>query len=132
MKFSTRSSYGLRALANLARRYGQEPYSLTKLAAEENISQPYLERIFSRLKKAGILLSSKGVAGGYILAEEPSKISILNVIEALEGSVSVFHCLNDGGGLICNKKDCPSGQVYQKVQAAILDSLKSMNLIDLI
>lgn len=132
MKFSTRSSYGLRALANLAKRYGQEPYSLAKLAAEENISQPYLERIFSRLKKAGILISAKGTTGGYILADKPSKISILSVIEALEGTVSVFKCLGTKGNLICSKKDCPSGVVYQKVQMAIIKSLSSMNLEDLI
>lgn len=132
MKFSTRSSYGLRALANLARRYGQEPYSLAKLASEENISQAYLERIFARLKKAGILTSSKGTAGGYILADNPSKISILSVIETLEGTVSVFKCLGNQGDLICSKKDCPSGAVYQKVQKAIINSLGSMSLKDLI
>jgi Rrf2 family protein len=132
MKFSTRSSYGLRALANLARHYNVQPYSLARIAKEENISQAYLERLFSRLKKAQILLSSKGVSGGYSLASNPSKISILSVIEALEGSVSVFKCLGGKGNLICSKKDCPSGVVYQKVQKAIIDSLSSIYLKDLI
>ena len=132
MKFSTRSSYGLRALTNLAKNYGQKPFSLAKIAAEEKISQSYLERLFSLLKKAGILVSSKGVSGGYQLARKPSQISILSVIEALEGSISVFKCFGGSGNLICTKKSCPSGQVYQKVQKAMTDSLKSMTLEDLV
>ncbi|MFA6322303.1 MAG: Rrf2 family transcriptional regulator [Candidatus Buchananbacteria bacterium] len=132
MKFSTRSSYGLRALAHLAKYYGNKPYSLAKVAQEEKISQAYLERLFSRLKKAGILVSSKGMAGGYQLARKPAQISILSVIEALEGTVSVFKCLGVRGDLICSQKSCPSGFVYQKVQKALTDSLSSMTLNDLI
>jgi Rrf2 family protein len=132
MKFSTRSSYGLRALVHLAKNYGKTPYSLAKIAQAENISQAYLERLFSRLKKAGILASAKGMAGGYSLAKKPSQITILSVIEALEGSISVFKCLGGQGDLICDKKGCPSGIVYQRVQKAIADSLNSIYLKDLI
>ena len=132
MKFSTRSSYGLRALVRLAQNYGKKPYSLAKIASEESISQAYLERLFARLKKAGILLSSKGMAGGYQLTRKPSQISILSVIEALEGSISVFKCLGGSGKLVCSKKACPSGLVYQRVQKAIVNSLKSLTLKDLI
>ncbi len=132
MKFSTRSSYGLRAIIHLAKNYKKGPYSLAKIAQEEKISQAYLERLFSRLKKADLIISLKGTSGGYSLASNPSKISILSVIEALEGSVSVFKCLGGKGNLVCSKKDCPSGQVYQKVQKAIIDSLNSMTLKDLI
>lgn len=132
MKFSTRSSYGLKALANLAKNYGAKPYPLGKIAQEEKISQAYLERLFSRLKKAGILTSSKGMAGGYQLSKNPSQISILSVIEALEGPISVFKCLGSKGTFICSEKTCPSGKVYQRVQKALSETLSSMTLKDLI
>ncbi|MFA6254740.1 MAG: Rrf2 family transcriptional regulator [Patescibacteria group bacterium] len=132
MKFSTRSSYGLRAIIHLAKNYAQGPYSLAKMAKAEKISQAYLERLFSRLKKADLVLSSKGMAGGYQLARNPSKISVFSVIEALEGQISVFHCLGVNGRVFCGVKACPSAKVYQKVQKAITDSLKSMTLKDLI
>lgn len=132
MKFSTRSSYGLRAVIHLAKNYKKEPYSLAKIARAEQISQAYLERLFSRLKRAGLVVSSKGMAGGYQLAQNPSKIAIFDVIEALEGSISVFHCLNVHGKVFCGVKACPSVKVYQKVQKAITDCLKSMTLKDLV
>jgi len=132
MKFSTRSSYGLRAIIHLARNHAKGPYSLKKIAQAEHISQAYLERLFSRLKKAGLVLSSKGVAGGYQLAHNPSKISVFSVIEALEGDISVFHCLGAQGQISCGIKACPSAKVYQKVQKALVSSLKSMTLKDLI
>ncbi len=132
MKFSTRSSYGLRAIIHLAKNYTKGPYSLAKIAKEEKISQAYLERLFARLKKAGLVTSAKGMAGGYQLSRNPAKIAIFDVIEALEGSVSVFHCLNTAGKVNCGVKTCPSVKVYQKVQKAIIGSLESMTLQDLV
>ena len=140
MKFSTRSSYGLRAIIHLAKNYGlprrgkagEKPLSLAKIAQAEKISQAYLERLFAKLKKANLVVSSKGMAGGYQLAKHPSKIAIFDVIEALEGSISVFRCLDNQGRIFCGMKSCPSVKVYQKVQKAIVDSLKSMTLEDLV
>jgi Rrf2 family protein len=132
MKFSTRSSYGLRAIIHLAKNYGRKPLSLAKIAKAEKISQAYLERLFSRLKKAGFVNSSKGMAGGYQLAKNPAKISVFELIEALEGPISVFRCIVGKGKVACEVKICPSARVYQKVQRAIITSLKSMTLKDLI
>jgi len=105
---------------------------LAKIAREEKISLAYLERLFSGLKSAGLVTSSKGMAGGYQLAKSPSKITVFSVIKALEGQMSVFHCLNEKGEIFCGQKCCPSVKVYQKVQKAIADSLQSMTLKDLI
>ncbi|MFA6382077.1 MAG: Rrf2 family transcriptional regulator [Candidatus Buchananbacteria bacterium] len=140
MKFSTRSSYGLRALSHLAKNYNQprrgqaakKPYSLAKIAREEKISQAYLERLFAQLKRAGLVMSSKGMAGGYQLTKDPAQIAIFDVISTLEGSISVFHCVNSKGKVVCGVKACPSAQVYQKVQKAIADSLRKISLKDLI
>lgn len=117
---------------HLAKSYGKKPYSLAKIAKTEKISQAYLERLFSQLKKADLVVSSKGMRGGYQLAKNPSKTSIFEVIEALEGSISVFRCLDGKGKVFCGMKSCPSVKVYQKVQKSITDCLKSMTLKDLV
>lgn len=131
MKFSTKSSYGLRAIAVLALNHGKNPYSLSKIAKKENISQSYLERIFADLKKSGIVSAVKGVGGGYRLSVSPSQITMLSVIEALEGELFLFKCL--AGSLPkCHKKDCPSIKVYKKVQKAVCESLRSTTLEDVI
>jgi len=132
MKFSTKSSYGLRAITHLVTNYGKKPYSLAKIAKAEKISLAYLERLFAQLKKANLVVSSKGMAGGYQLAQKPSQIAVLDVLGALEGNISVFRCLNNSGKVVCSLKSCPSAKVYQKVQKAINKSLKSMTLNDLI
>lgn len=140
MKFSTRSSYGLRAIIHLAKNHGlpqsgvasKKPISLAKIAKTEKISLAYLERLFASLKKADLVISSKGMAGGYQLARNPSKVTIFELIEALEGQISVFRCVGSRNKAFCGVKTCPSVKVYQKVQKAIIDSLKSMTLKDLI
>lgn len=116
----------------MAKNYGKKPYSLAKIAREEKFSLAYLERLFAALKKAGLITSSKGTSGGYQLAQNPAKISVFSVVEALEGHISVFHCLSEKGEIFCGIKCCPSVKVYQKVQKAITDCLKSMTLKDLI
>ena len=77
MKFSTKGTYGLRAVVELATRYGEGPVSLTAVATEQGISEAYLEQLMRSLKKAGIVKTARGKAGGYLLTKEPSKISVL-------------------------------------------------------
>lgn len=131
MKFSTRTTYGLRSMIRLARHYGQGSLSLATIAKEEDISLPYLERIFVILKKAKLVDSSKGSAGGYELAHSPQKITILDIIRPLEGKISAFHCLSEDGELTCAHGGCGAAAVLGKVQNAINDTLRGIRLGDL-
>jgi Rrf2 family protein len=132
MIFSTKSEYGLRALVNLAKNQEKEPYSLAKIAKEEKISLAYLERLFASLKKAKIVVSVKGVKGGYKLAKLAAKISIKDIFTALEGSLAPYVCAGIGG--LCAKKgcDCQSKIVWQKLDQGIGKILNSIKLSDLI
>ena len=68
MKFSTRTTYGLRAMTYLAREYKKkEPVSLARVAKDEHLSLAYLERLFALLKREGLVKAEKGASGGYIL-----------------------------------------------------------------
>lgn len=132
MIFSTKSEYGLRALVNLAKNQGHEPYSLAKIAKEEKISLAYLERLFASLKKSGIVASVQGVKGGYKLTKSAAKISVKDIFTALEGSLAPYICAGLGG--LCSKKgcDCQTKVVWQKLDQGISKTLSSIKLSDLI
>ncbi len=85
MKFSTRATYGLKALLYLADQYGQRAVSASQIAREEGISASYLEQILHRLKKKQWIKSLRGPAGGYVLGSHPSEIKIGPVLRDLEG-----------------------------------------------
>ena len=133
MKFSTRTTYGLRAMVSLTRSYGQGSVALSTIARNEKISRGYLERLFASLKKEGLVTAEIGAAGGYRLAKDPGSIKIFNIVKALEGKMSPFHCLDDSGKIYCaDKCKCGATLVLSKVQLAVNQTLQSMTLKDLI
>lgn len=116
MKLSTKSRYGLRALANLL---GQDCCcSVKKISEAEHISGDYLEKIFSKLKKAGILKVDRGACGGYSINGDPKKITLGQVVGALEKAE--FICPD-----FCS---CQSKSVWQKIQSGFSHVLNSITL----
>jgi Rrf2 family protein len=132
MIFSTKSEYGLRALVNLAKNQGKEPYSLAKIAKDEKISLAYLERLFASLKRAKLVQSSQGVKGGYKLVKPANMITVRDILMALEGSLAPYICAGIGG--FCAQKgcDCQTKIVWQKLDKGINETLNSIKLSDLI
>jgi Rrf2 family transcriptional regulator, cysteine metabolism repressor len=129
MKFSTQTTYGLRSMIFLAENYGSGTVSMSHLAKSLNLSPGYLERIFSKLKKGGLVLSSKGVAGGYELARSPEKISAYDIIHSLEGGKTPLHCVSDGGKSYCGQDcSCRVVAVLDVLQKAVWDSLAGLSL----
>lgn len=133
MKFSTKSTYGLRAVVRLAENWGKGKVSLAAIAREEKISLGYLERLFSRLKEADLIKAEKGVTGGYSLTKSPDKISALEVINTLEGEKSLFYCLAEGGKVYCSKScHCGASLVLAKAQEALNEALGKIKLSELV
>lgn len=97
IKLSTKGRYGTRLMLNLALHYdaGQEPVILKNVAREEDISIRYLEQIIIPLKLSKLVKSIRGAGGGYILTCPPSKIKLIEVIEALEGPIALVDCVDD-------------------------------------
>ncbi len=89
MKISTKGRYGLRALLDLAINSIGDHVSLKNIAERQDISESYLEQVFSTLRKAGLVNSIKGAQGGYVLSKSPSEITIGEILRALEGELSV-------------------------------------------
>lgn len=133
MKFSTRSTYGLRAMVRLAKASSKESVSLSSIASRENISLKYLERLFARLKKEGLVKAVKGAKGGYRLPKKPDQIQVYDIVKALEGKTSPFYCLNEDGRIYCSSKNkCGAAKVLIKVQQAVQTTLKNTKLSDLV
>lgn len=91
MKFSTRSTYGMRALVELALAGGHGPVSASVIAKRQVLSVPYLEQLLHRLKKEGLIGSVRGPRGGYVLARDPSRITIAEVVRTLDGDHDASH-----------------------------------------
>jgi Rrf2 family protein len=88
MKITTKGRYALRLLLEVALHQHQGPVTLSDIAARQKISQPYLWHVVTPLTAAGILRVKRGSQGGYVLARKPSEISIRDIVNVLEGSVT--------------------------------------------
>jgi Rrf2 family protein len=98
VKLSMRSDYGVRAVIDLARRYGDGPVQSAEIAARESIPEAYLEQLLTSLRKAGLVRSSRGPRGGHELAREPVNVAVGEIIAALEGPLLSLDCLGESDG----------------------------------
>lgn len=97
---TTKGSYGLAAMYELACHYQQGPLKIHQIADKASIPQNYLEHILSSLRKEGLIQSILGARGGYILAKAPSEISVYTVLVILEGGLCM---MNAGPNAVLNK-----------------------------
>lgn len=95
MKLSTRGRYGVRALLELAGGYKGGPIPINKLAERQEISAKYLEQLLIPLKAAGLVNSVRGARGGYVLARDPSQVTLYDIVSVLEGPVVVVDCVEN-------------------------------------
>ena len=86
MKLSTRSTYGMRALVELALAAGHGPVSAALISKRQGLSVAYLEQLLHRLKKEGVVNSVRGPRGGYVLAKQPHHITMAQVVRVLDGT----------------------------------------------
>lgn len=133
MKLSTRGRYGLRAMHDLALRYGEGPVSLNSIADRQMISLPYLEQLMAKLRKAGLTSSSRGAQGGYELTKPPEDITVGDIVRVMEGSFDPVQCLSsDFDDEDCEQlEDCVVRFVWKKLRDCTNRVLDSINLKDL-
>jgi Rrf2 family transcriptional regulator, iron-sulfur cluster assembly transcription factor len=134
MRITTTSRYGVRALFDLAYHGGGQPTQIKDIARRQKISHRYLEQIFNKLLKAGLLKSRRGPRGGYLLARDPSEISVGDIIVAAQGPIVPVRCLTPEGS---RKKSCEllptciTNHVWRETQRLLVDYYKSVSVADL-
>ncbi|HEX2016871.1 MAG TPA: Rrf2 family transcriptional regulator [Solirubrobacteraceae bacterium] len=87
LSITTKSPYAVQALCELARLGGSEPVPIGELARRREVPVQFLEQLFATLRRAGVLRSQRGVKGGYSLGRDPAQISVLEIVELLDGPV---------------------------------------------
>lgn len=132
MRVSAKEMYGLRAMSEFARHFGQGPLSLSEVARSQGISQPYLEQIAIDLRRAGLLHSRRGAQGGYYLARAPEATTAGDVIRALEGSILPVQCVADQTCSPCSLENgCSTRGIWEQVRDRLVETLDSISLADL-
>ncbi len=127
MKMSTRGRYGLRVMLELALRYGRGPVLAEAIAVSQGISGKYIHLLVPSLRAAGLVRASRGPNGGYELARAPSRITVLEAVEALEGKNAPAPCVNDAS--FCPKSSrCAARDVWRAVAAATDGVLSGITL----
>jgi Rrf2 family protein len=133
MKFTAKERTGLRAMAEFARRYGHGPVALSEVAQEQDLSQPYLEQIVGHLRRAGLLLSTRGAHGGYMLAKAPAAIGVGEILRAVEGSLMNVTCTCTSGSPSCTREPvCATRNVWQIVALRLSETLDNTSLADIL
>ena len=135
MKITTRSSYTVRALLDLAQNsVDGRPVRLSDISRREGISHAYLEQLFNRLKKVEVVRGRKGPGGGYILAKLPERVLMGEVIKAVEGEEKLFLCTEEhSDGESCQRyPGCTTHLLWEKLSASFQDYLNSISLADLL
>jgi len=126
----TKTQYGIRALAHLARTEGKSAAS-GEIARAEGIPPKYLEGILGQLKNAGLVLSERGKNGGYRLAKPASETRMIEIVEALEGKIQPVGCVDDSGR--CSQGgSCLPRIFWMGLKGAIDGYLASRTLEDVI
>ena len=133
MKLSTKGRYGLRAMIDLARYSEKEPVSLSSIAERQYLSEGYLEQLVAMLKKVGLVAGIRGAQGGYVLAKDPSDISVGDILRALEGNLEPVRCAAFYSEEGCQAADgCVTKYVWQKINDSINDTVNHIMLDELV
>jgi len=133
MKLSTKGRYGLKAMYDLADHYGEGPISLSSISKRQDISLSYLEQLISTLRKDNLVISIRGAQGGYKLISEPKKITVGEVLTALEGQLVPVSCVSSDKNVHCNKSsECVTHKIWEKIHESIEIVVGSITLQDML
>ena len=125
------TDYALRAMVTLAAAYGGKPISARALAKQEDVSYQLICKLLQRLHNAGYVRSLMGPSGGYRLAKAPSEITLGDIIETLQGTVTINRCVHDEDP--CPRKStCTVSSKIREIQKTLEDYLNNITLEDLL
>ena len=131
MKISTKGRYGLRILVDLATHDPEKPRLIRDIAQSQQISEKYISRLVIDLRRAHLIRSVRGVNGGFHLAKRPEEITLLEILETMEGPISVVDCVRSPEK--CKRQHlCPARDIWTELNNGIRQLTKKITLEDIL
>ena len=131
MKISTKGRYGLRILIDLAIHDQNKPRLVRDIAESQQISEKYISRLIIDLRRARLVRSVRGVKGGFFLARSPNEITLLDILETMEGTISIVDC-------VMAPEKCPQCNgcgvrgIWQRLNDGIRDQMRSITFAEIL
>ncbi len=136
MMLTAKSRYAVTAIVDIASYEGLGPVTLAEISGRSSISTNYLEQIFFKLKKAGLVKAVKGPGGGYLMAESLDKVKISYIIAAVEENIEMTGCsMKKTSKKLCSSalgKKCRTHNLWQGLSDRIRDYFAGISLLDLV
>ncbi len=131
MKISTKGRYGVRILLDLALHDSATPRQIRDIALSQQISEKYISRLIIALRRAKMIRSIRGAKGGYRISRDPESVTLLDIIEVMEGPLSIVDCVRSPQK--CKRScNCPSRQIWDRLTSDIHDAMQKITLQDII
>lgn len=131
MRLTAKSEYGLLAVIDLAVRVSEGPVSAREISEKRAIPPRFLEQLFVSLRRAGIVAAVRGAKGGFVLDRDPSDITVLDIVEALEGPLNTSVCDTKRGVTCGQAGSCAAAPVWVGAAKTLRDLFASTNIADL-
>jgi len=139
MNLGTKARYAVMAMVELAQHDAKKPVTLAELAQAQEITVPYLEQLFTKLKKQGLVRSVRGPGGGYVLVKSAADTSILEIVQAVEESMEMTRCskLNNKNGqshhgCMSTRARCLTHDLWHGLELQIHYYLQGVTLADIV
>lgn len=126
MQITRQADYAIRAVLHLSRMGTAQRAATSQIAQEQHIPPSFLAKIVSQLSIAGLLQTSRGARGGVMLARPPREITLLEVIEAIDGPILLNECVQDEANCAFSE-ECPLRPVWCEAQAELVKRLRLTN-----
>ncbi|AGY58175.1 SUF system Fe-S cluster assembly regulator [Gloeobacter kilaueensis] len=131
LRMTRQSDYGIVLISYLAAR-PERSFGAAELAAQTALPVPIVRKILKLLAKGALLVSHRGIKGGYSLARPASAISVADILTALEGPIALTECIEEAPGGCSHEALCPLRPKWQRINAVVHHALSSINLSQLI
>ena len=132
MKLSTKGRYAVMAMADIAQQGGELPVSLGDISGRQAISQAFLEQLFAKLRKNGLVDSVRGPGGGYSLAKDPDEIQIVDIISAVDEPLQITRCQGDALDGCVDGEKCVTHELWAALGRQVYGFLAAVTLGDVV
>ena len=132
MKLSTKGQYSLKAMVDLAIHYSDDVVTISQSAGRQGVSESYLEQLFPKLRKAGLVESVRGAGGGYRLARSLESVSVGDILRAAAGDLIPVECVLSSDKECSREDSCVVKYVWKKVTDSINETVDNITLADMV